>query len=54
MEPHSKMALLNQCPEYKYMDQVRQDLAAFLTRNGAVEASVVSISFSQTAKYNVI
>ena len=54
MDHESKMALLNQCPNYQFIQQLRQDLDAFLRRNYAVEASVVAISFTGQQKYNVI
>ena len=52
MAINQKMALLNQCPNYQFMAQVRADFEAFLTRNSAVECSVVGISFTGQQKYN--
>jgi hypothetical protein len=46
MDHNTKMALLNQCPNYQFQAQIRQDLDAFLQKNYAVEASVVAISFT--------
>ena len=54
MDHNTKMALLNQCPNYQFKDLVRTDMDAFLTRNYAVEASVVAISFANQQKYNVV
>ena len=54
MDHNTKMALLNQCPNYQFLDMVRSDMDSFLKRNYAVEASVVSISFAGQQKYNVI
>ena len=50
----TKLALLDQCPNYQLLPQLKQDLEAFLQRNSAVEASVVGISFTGQAKYNVL
>ena len=40
------MALLNQCSNYQFLQNLTEDLNAFLTQNYAVEASVVAISFT--------
>jgi len=54
MDHDRKMAVLGQCPKYQFAEQVRADMAAFLTKNYAVEASVVAISFTGMEKYNVV
>ena len=46
MNHDQKMALLNQCPKYQFMSQLRVDVDSFLRRNYAVECSVVAISFT--------
>ena len=46
MDHQSKMALIDQCPSYQFVPQLRADMDAFLQRNGAVEASVAGISFA--------
>ena len=54
MDVAQKMALLDQCPQYQFMPQLRADMEGFLTRNAAVEAQVAGISFQNQPKHNVV
>ena len=54
MDHQTKMALIDQCPNYQFVPQLRADMDAFLQRNAAVEASVAGISFANQPKHNVV